>query len=174
MSQYPSEERLMDEFARMLKISNHQERISTAMEQYRHLLAVGDSDRAQAILQSVLYEQMIETKARLVAKLFDDGYAGVKAVKTDDAFKTLAQWKLCAIDDMSFRAPCRTVFHRIGAGGADVIDVSGTMSASSPSAGWLTPVTAPFCTTRTTTCSSSCITPIQMCQTIQMKPAIAI
>ena len=87
------------------------------------MLAIGDSDRAQAILQSVLHEQMIETKARLVAKLFDSGYAGVKAVKIDDAFKTLAQWRLCAIDDMSFRAPCRTVFHRIGAGDADVIDV---------------------------------------------------
>ena len=82
VSQYPSEERLMDEFARMLKISNHRERVSTAMEQYQHLLAIGDSDRAQAILQSVLHEQIIETKARLVAKLFDSGYAGVKAVKT--------------------------------------------------------------------------------------------
>ena len=108
VSQHPSEERLMDEFARMLKISNHRERVSTAMGQYQHLLAVGDSNRVQAILQSVLHEQMIETKARLVAKLFDSGYAGVKAVKTDDAFKTLARWKLCAIDGMSFRAPCRT------------------------------------------------------------------
>ena len=44
VSQYPSEERLMDEFARMLKISNHRERVSTAMEQYQHLLAIGDSD----------------------------------------------------------------------------------------------------------------------------------
>lgn len=35
VSQYPSEERLMGEFARMLKISNYQERISTTMEQYR-------------------------------------------------------------------------------------------------------------------------------------------
>ena len=41
VSQYPSEERLMDEFARMLKISNHQERISTTMEQYQRLLTIG-------------------------------------------------------------------------------------------------------------------------------------
>ena len=123
VSQYPSEERLMGEFARMLRISNPQERISTTMEQYRHLLSIGDSDKAQAILRSVLHEQMIETKAHIVANLFGNGYAGVKAVNTGDAFKTLTQLKLCEIGGMSFRAPYRTVFHRIGAGDADVIDV---------------------------------------------------
>ena len=36
VSQYPSEERLMDEFARMLKISHLQECVSIAMGQYRY------------------------------------------------------------------------------------------------------------------------------------------
>ena len=124
LSQYSTSDALMEQFKRMLKINSFEERIGTIMEQYAGLIRQGEITTAEQLLKAVLHGKELETKAKIMSRLFTDGYASLKATYLAEADKGLKLvTKQCSIGVFEFRAECRTVFRRIGAGDADVIDV---------------------------------------------------
>lgn len=121
---YNTPEERMEQFKRMLKIHSFEERTGTIMERYAELVRQGEITYAEQLLKAVLHGKELETKAKIMSRLFSDGYASIKTTYLAETMekRTLAT-EMCTIGRDTFRAECRTVFRRIGAGDADVIDV---------------------------------------------------
>lgn len=123
VSEYKDRHRLMEEFSRMLKVGSPEERVTTAMAQYQVLQRSNRGDEAERLFASVLHEQLLKSKAELLLKLLSEGYAGLKASDHAASEEAAFNRHTFLLGDHSFKASSRTVFHRVGAGDADVIDV---------------------------------------------------
>ncbi len=118
-SSFSAEEKFFEECKRMLKINTFENRSDTIMNVYNQLILKREYEKATNLLSIIVREAEIKTKASMMMRLYFDGYADAKlvtAIKTDNAH-------FIKIRNYEFSALYRNVFHRIGAGDADVIDI---------------------------------------------------
>ena len=116
LSRFPSEDKLMAEIRKMLKISTLEDRIDTIMEQYASLALAGEKEKAERLLRAVFRGKELQTNAGIMARLYSAGYAGLTV--------TSGRQDSITIDGMTFEASATTIFHRSGLGDADVIHLT--------------------------------------------------
>ena len=92
------------------------------MNTYNQLMKNNRQDQANELLFSLLHEKELETKAILIKKMFYQGYAEGKLLLPKDESGT-GSLSRRRIGEHEIKALARTVFHRVGAGDADVIDI---------------------------------------------------
>ena len=118
---YHDKSRFYHEITKMLNISNSGARLDALLREYQTFLQKGEIQKAGDLMKIILHGKELETKAGLVTRLFETGYAGIshQSVKNNQ----LISCRELRIGDMQFQALYRNVFHRVGFGDADVIDL---------------------------------------------------